>query len=187
MTIPVNLVTTLKQELFNSEHSVYFSSSVCFFAEFLSSASQSPMGKCHHLMISIFHFSSDDLLRVLYGNLTLVSQDARAYFKLICLWYQLSKSQKSSVSIRVAIVGSDGPLNVTFWAHYSKSQIFVQKFNFDNPPTFSRVFHPTFFLTIFLVKSKLSTAKKSKTTTFSRVFHPNFFWQFFREIKVVNS
>ena len=27
-------------------------------------------------------------------------------------------------------------------------------------------------LTIFLVKSKLSTAKKCKTTTFSRVFHP---------------
>ena len=56
--------------------------------------------------------------------------------------------------------------------HYSKSQIFVQKFNFDKTPTFSRVFHPNFFLTIFLVKSKLSTAKKSKTTTFSRVFHP---------------
>ena len=33
-------------------------------------------------------------------------------------------------------------------------------------------FSPKFFLTIFLVKSKLSTAKKSKTTTFSRVFHP---------------
>ena len=33
-------------------------------------------------------------------------------------------------------------------------------------------FSPNFFLTIFLVKSKLSTAKKSKTTTFSRVFHP---------------
>ena len=31
------------------------------------------MGKCHHLMISIFHYiySSDDLYRVLYGNLTL--------------------------------------------------------------------------------------------------------------------
>ena len=56
--------------------------------------------------------------------------------------------------------------------HYSKSQIFVQKFNFDKTPTFSRVFHPNFFLAIFLVKSKLSTAKKSKTTTFSRVFHP---------------
>ena len=27
-------------------------------------------------------------------------------------------------------------------AHYSKSQIFVQKFNFDKTPTFSRVFHP---------------------------------------------
>ena len=33
-------------------------------------------------------------------------------------------------------------------------------------------FHEFFpFLTIFLVKSKLSTAKKSKTSTFSRVFH----------------
>ena len=41
--------------------------------------------------------------------------------------------------------------------HYSKSQIFVQKFNID------------------------------KTPTFSRVFHPNFFDNFSREIKVVNS
>ena len=32
-------------------------------------------------------------------------------------------------------------------------------------------FLPKFFLTIFLVKSKLSTAKKSKPPTFSRVFH----------------
>ena len=29
--------------------------------------------------------------------------------------------------------------------HYSKSQFFVQKFNFDKPPTFSRVFYPNFF------------------------------------------
>ena len=57
--------------------------------------------------------------------------------------------------------------------HYSKSQIFVQKFNFDKTPTFSRVFHPNFFLTIFLVKSKLSTDKKSKTAAFSRVFTKN--------------
>ena len=42
-------------------------------------------------------------------------------------------------------------------SHYSKSQIFVQKFNFD------------------------------KILTFSRVFHPNFFDNFSREIKVVNS
>ena len=43
-------------------------------------------------------------------------------------------------------------------------------------------FHEFFieiFLTIFLVKSKLSTAKKSKTTTFSRVFHPQKNRQFF--------
>ena len=49
--------------------------------------------------------------------------------------------------------------------HYSKSQIYVQKFSLTS-------FSPKFFLTIFLVKSKLSTAKKPKTTTFSRVFHP---------------
>ena len=42
-------------------------------------------------------------------------------------------------------------------SHYSKSQIFVQKFNFDKPPSFSQV------------------------------FHPNFFDNFSREIKVVNS
>ena len=29
--------------------------------------------------------------------------------------------------------------------HYSKSQIFVQEFNFDKTPTFSRVFRPNFF------------------------------------------
>ena len=29
-------------------------------------------------------------------------------------------------------------------SHYSKSQIFVQKLNFDKTPTFSRVFHPIF-------------------------------------------
>ena len=55
-----------------------------------------------------------------------------------------------------------------YFTHYSKSQIFVQKFNFDLTPSFS----PNTFLTIFLVKSKLSTAKMSKTTTFSQVFHP---------------
>ena len=43
-------------------------------------------------------------------------------------------------------------------------------------------FSPKFFLTIFLVKSKLSTAKRSKTTTFSRVFHPKQKSTSFREI-----
>ena len=56
--------------------------------------------------------------------------------------------------------------------HYSKSQIFVQKYNFDKTPTFSRVFPPKNFLTNFLVKSKLAIAKKCKTQTFSRIFHP---------------
>ena len=82
--------------------------------------------------------------------------------------------------------------------HYSKSQIFVQKFHFDfiifsgnkscqqlnsaNPQHFHEFINQIFFDN-FLVKSKLSRAKKSETITFSRVFHPNFS----REIKVVNS
>ena len=56
-------------------------------------------------------------------------------------------------------------------ANYSKSQIFVQKFNFDKkkPNIFTR-FSSKKVLTIFLLKSKLSTAKMSKTTSFWRVF-----------------
>ena len=53
-----------------------------------------------------------------------------------------------------------------------EKSIFVQKFNFDKNLNIFTNFSPKIFLTIFLVKSKLSTAKKSKTTTFSRVFHP---------------
>ena len=53
----------------------------------------------------------------------------------------------------------------------------------QNPNIFTN-FSPKFFLTIFFVKSKLSTAKKSKTTTFSRVFHPKKIRQFSRDIKV---
>ena len=69
---------------------------------------------------------------------------------------------------------------------FLENEIFknVQKFSFDKSPKSSRVFHPNFFWTIFLVKSKLSTAKQSKTTTFSRVFHPKKNRQFSREIKV---
>ena len=39
-------------------------------------------------------------------------------------------------------------------------------------PQHCHKFFTIIFLTFFLVKSKLSTAKKSKTTTFSRVLHP---------------
>merc|ERR1711860_412332 len=63
--------------------------------------------------------------------------------------------------------------------HYSKSQTFVQKFNFDKKPNILTSFSSKFFLAIFLVKSKLSTAKKSKTPTFSRVIQPNFFLTIF--------
>jgi len=67
-----------------------------------------------------------------------------------------------------------------FMPHYSKSQIFVQIQFRQNSQHFHEFF-TQIFLTIFLVKSNLSTAKKSKTTTFSRVFHPKKNRQFSRE------
>ena len=84
---------------------------------------------------------------------------------------------------------------IRLFAHYSNSLIFVQKFNFDKTPTFSRVFHPIFFLTISLVKSKLSTAKKSKTKHFhdfftakkSTIFSRNQSWIFGQKMKISNS
>ena len=42
-----------------------------------------------------------------------------------------------------------------------------------------------FLSNFFIVKSKLSTAKKSKTRTFSRVFHPKFFLG--QKMKISNS
>ena len=64
-----------------------------------------------------------------------------------------------------------------------EKSIFCPKIQFwQNPNIFTRK-TPQIFWTIFLVKSKLSTAKMSKTTTFSRVFHPKN-RQFSRKIKV---
>ena len=102
--------------------------------------------------------------------------DVLTFHRRSCTILQRSPERDTAISRKVIKKNSS--------THYSKSQIFVQKFNFDKTPTFSRVFLPKFFLTIFLVKSKLSTAKKSKTTTFSRVFHTKKNRKFSLEIKV---
>ena len=49
---------------------------------------------------------------------------------------------------------------------------FLSKNSILTKPQHVHEFFTQIFLTIFLVKSKLSTAKKYKTTTFLRVFHP---------------
>ena len=71
--------------------------------------------------------------------------------------------------------------------HYSKSQIFVQKFNFDKTPTFSRVFHPNFFFANFSREIELANSyvvKSPKPQHFHEFFTKLFCWQFSREIKV---
>ena len=65
-----------------------------------------------------------------------------------------------------------------FFDNFSREIKVVNGWKFQNRCIFTS-FSPNFFLTIFLVNSKLSTAKKSKTTTFSRVFHSKFFGQCF--------
>ena len=77
---------------------------------------------------------------------------------------------------------------------FKKSNI-CPKIQFWQYPNIFTSFSTNIFLTIFLVKSKLSTAKKSKTTTFSRVFLPkkstifsgNQSWIFGQEMKISNS
>ena len=95
-------------------------------------------------------------------------------------------------------MGEEDPLDVVHTI--PKVRVLSKKFNFEKPlqfisgnqscqplksanPQHFHEFFTQFFLTIFLVKLKLSTAKKSKTITFSQVFHPKY-RQFSREIKV---
>ena len=61
--------------------------------------------------------------------------------------------------------------NVFYMLHtlFEKSNFCPKIWFWQNPNIFTS-FSSKIFLTIFLVKSKLSTAKKSKTTTFSRFF-----------------
>ena len=56
--------------------------------------------------------------------------------------------------------------------HYSKSQIFVQKFNFDKTPTFSRVFHPNFFRQFFSWDQSCQQLKRPKPQHFHEFFTP---------------
>ena len=100
----------------------------------------------HHLhsMISFFHFDPQIInQKSLFGHglhlspswnvKTIIAQFSDKIFKL------LKKDVKWNHSINIRIA------KFFFFAHYSKSQIFVQKFTFDKTPTFSRVFHPNFF------------------------------------------
>merc|ERR1712004_154114 len=56
--------------------------------------------------------------------------------------------------------------------HTIRKVKYLSKNSILTKPQHFHEFFTQIFLTIFLVKAKLSTAKKSKTTTFSRVFHP---------------
>ena len=70
------------------------------------------------------------------------------------------------------------------FTHYSKSQIFVQKFSFDQTPTFSRVFRPNFFWQFFSWNQSCQQLESPKPQHFHEFFTPQKIRQFSREIKV---
>ena len=57
--------------------------------------------------------------------------------------------------------------------HWDNQQFFVQKFNFDNPPRFSQVFHPIFFWQFFSWNQSCQQLKSPKPQHFHEFFHPN--------------
>ena len=57
------------------------------------------------------------------------------------IWIILCKICKTILCMFYRVVVSWTEKYINTIIHCSKSQIFVQKFNFDKPPTFSRVFH----------------------------------------------
>ena len=74
---------------------------------------------------------------------------------------------------------------VSLFSHYSKSQIFVQKFNFDKTPTFSRVFHANLFWQFFPWNQICQQLKSLKPQHFHEFFkQKNRDRHFFREIKL---
>ena len=75
---------------------------------------------------------------------------------------------------------SDYPVST----HYSKSQIFIHKFNFDRTPTFSRIFHPKFFWQFFSWNQSCQQLKSPRPQHFHEFFTPKKIRQFSREIKV---
>ena len=82
-------------------------------------------------------------------------------------------------------IGKKSPIHTIRKVKFlSKNSILTKLYNFLGKsmlsttkkvqiPNIFTSFSPQIFLTIFLVKSKLSTAKKSKTAAFSRVFNQN--------------
>ena len=98
---------------------------------------------------------------------------------------------------KLAISVTKWQKKTSFCSVYSviKAFVYFSTWGIKKRQIFFTSFSPKFFLTIFLVKSKLSTAKKPKTTTFSRVFHSekstifleNQSWIFGQKMKISNS
>ena len=82
------------------------------------------------------------------------------------------QSTVPNVFIRGKHIGKLSFFFLKFLKHTIRKVKFLSKNSILTKPQHFHEFFTQFFLTIFLVKSKLSTAKNSKTRTFSRVFHP---------------
>ena len=95
------------------------------------------------------------------------------------VWKSLKKSRFTDTGEKWATF----IVNISTPTHYSKSQIFVQKFNFDKTPTFSRVFPPNFFWQFFSWNQSCRQLKSSKPQHFHEFFTPKN-RKFSRKIKI---
>ena len=125
--------------------------------------------------------------------------DSQEFWHLMCSqkqnWIQIQNSNSDLAYIvslsRFALFAR---YDLEYVVHTIRKVKFLSKKSILTKPQHFHEFSPKFFLTIFLVKSKLSTAKKPKTTTFSRVFHPkkstifsgNQSWIFGQKMKISN-
>ena len=91
------------------------------------------------------------------------------YKKQIGCCKKRSKINKKTFSFSILTRSKWGH---TVILHYSESQIFVQKFNFDKTPTFSRVLHPKCFWQFFTWNQSCQQLKSPKPQHFHKFFTP---------------
>ena len=123
---------------------------------------------CTHSKSVLVEFAQ--LKRVLIKRCTCT----KGNFNLLVEEMQINEEEYCNILISKNV----GLILNSAWIIIMEANIFIfcihtiRKVNFLSKNLILMSFSPKIFLTNFLVKSKLSTAKKSKTTTFSRVFPP---------------
>ena len=118
-----------------------------------------------------------NMVKILWYPLVLQSAEVKIVPMTDCKRHYQEEMKETlayidSTNLILCAIGENGKDSGHASLHTFRKVNFLSKNSILTKPQHFHEFFIQFFLTIFLVKSKLSTAKKSKTTTFSLVFHP---------------